>query len=113
MGGSLKMMDVWLAIFFVFSGYLYPLELFPPILRALADWLPFRYQIGFPVELMTGAHTPAQALLMLLRQWLFVVLMLGIVTLVWRRVLKRFAAYGGRSCSATSSSSVCHYHLRS
>jgi ABC-2 type transport system permease protein len=95
MESSLKLMDVWLAVFFVFSGYLYPLELFPPVLRVVADWLPFRYQIGFPVELMTGAHTRAEALVMLLRQWMFVALMLGIVSLVWRRGLRRFAAYGG------------------
>jgi ABC-type uncharacterized transport system permease subunit len=23
-------------------------------MRAVVDWLPFRYQIGLPVELMTG-----------------------------------------------------------
>lgn len=95
MESSLKLMDVWLAVFFVFSGYLYPLELFPSGLRAVADWLPFRYQIGFPVELMTGAHGVPTALSMLLSQWLYVALMLAIVSLVWRRGLKRFAAYGG------------------
>ena len=52
---SLKLMDAWLVFYFVLSGYLVPVDLFPPALRAAVDWLPFRYQIGFPVELMTGA----------------------------------------------------------
>jgi ABC-2 type transport system permease protein len=95
MESSLKLMDVWIAIFFVFSGYLFPLELFPPALRTLADWLPFRYQIGFPVELMIGAHGREEALWILLRQWAFVALMLGLVSSIWRRGLRRFAAYGG------------------
>ena len=51
---SLKLMDTWLVFYFVLSGYLIPVDLFPPALRAVVDWLPFRYQIGFPVELMTG-----------------------------------------------------------
>ena len=37
---SIKIMDVWLAAFFVFSGYLFPLELFPEWLRVAAQWLP-------------------------------------------------------------------------
>ncbi len=32
--------------------YLIPLRMFPPWLRELLDWLPFRYQIGLPVELL-------------------------------------------------------------
>jgi ABC-2 type transport system permease protein len=40
MESSVKIMDLWLALFFVFSGYLYPLEFFPPAIRAVAEWLP-------------------------------------------------------------------------
>src|ERR1019366_7218285 len=39
---SLKVMDAWLVAFFVFSGYLIPIDLFPPRLRAAVEWLPFR-----------------------------------------------------------------------
>jgi ABC-2 type transport system permease protein len=88
-------MDVWLALFFVFSGYLYPVELFPPALKAVVDWLPFRYQLGLPVELMMGMHTLPQALEMLARQWLWVGLMLALTLGLWRRGLRRFSAFGG------------------
>jgi viologen exporter family transport system permease protein len=95
MESSVKIMDVWLTLFFVFSGYLIPVELFPPGIRILGDWLPFRYQIGLPVELLTSAHARPAALALLGRQWTWVaVLLLGAIWL-WRRGLRRFAAYGG------------------
>ncbi len=94
-GSSIKVMDVWLVAFMVFSGYLVPVELFPGGLRTLVSWLPFRYQIGFPVEVMTGAYSLQGALVMLAKQWAFVVGLFVLAMLVWRRGLRRFAAYGG------------------
>ena len=94
-GSSIKVMDVWLVAFMVFSGYLVPVELFPGVLRALVAWLPFRYQIGFPVEVMTGAYGLSAALGMLARQWAFVLGLLVAALVIWRRGLRRFAAYGG------------------
>jgi ABC-2 type transport system permease protein len=95
MESSTKVMDVWIALFFVCSGYLYPVELFPPAVRTFIDWLPFRYQIGLPVELMTNTHDLQEALGLLGRQWLWVGLMLTIALGLWKRGLKRFAAFGG------------------
>lgn len=37
MESSLKVMDAWVALFFVFSGYLIPVELLPPGLRAVTN----------------------------------------------------------------------------
>ena len=92
---SMKLMDTWLVFFFVLSGYLIPVDLFPHGVRAVVDWLPFRYQIGLPVELMTGAHGTAHALTLLGRQWRGVAIGLGTTSLLWRCGLRRFAAYGG------------------
>jgi ABC-2 type transport system permease protein len=92
---SLKLTEVWLALFFVFSGYLVPLELFPPWLRTLANWLPFRYQIGLPVELMTSALSREQAARLLVQQWLWIGALALLTTLLWKRGLRKFAAYGG------------------
>jgi ABC-2 type transport system permease protein len=88
-------MEVWLTLFFVFSGYLVPVELFPPALRGLIDWMPFRYQLGLPVELLTSAHDRAAALSLLGRQWIWAAGLLAGTILMWRRGLARFAAYGG------------------
>jgi len=94
-GSSIKVMDVWLVAFMVFSGYLVPVELFPGALRAVVAWLPFRYQIGFPVEVMTGAYALPGALGMLARQWAFVLVLFLAALATWRRGLRRFGAYGG------------------
>jgi ABC-2 type transport system permease protein len=92
---SLKVMDAWLVLFFVFSGYLIPIDLFPPRVKAFADVLPFRYQIGLPVEIMTAAHPPAVAAVLLARQWAWVLAASIAALWMWRQGLKRFAAYGG------------------
>ncbi len=92
---SLKLMDAWLVFFFVLSGYLIPIDLFPRRVRIVADWLPFRYQIGLPVELMTGAHDRAAAIGLLARQWTWIAVGIVLTVLMWRRGLRRFAAYGG------------------
>jgi ABC-2 type transport system permease protein len=92
---STKIMDVWLAAYFVFSGYLIPVELFPPWLRRAVEVMPFRYQLGLPVELMTGAHDRGAALVLLGRQWVVVLVAGLVVAVVWRRGIRRFAAYGG------------------
>ena len=95
MESSVKLMDVWIALFFVFSGYLYPVELFPPALKGLVDWFPFRYQIGLAVELMTNKHDFWTALRLLGQQWLWVGVLLALSVGLWKRGLKRFAAFGG------------------
>ncbi len=95
MESSRQIMELWLALFFVFSGYLVPVELFPPALRWVAEWLPFRYQIGLPVELLTSAHDLPAALGLVGRQWIFVGVLSGTAAGVWRRGLRRFAAFGG------------------
>jgi ABC-2 type transport system permease protein len=92
---SLKVMDAWLVAFFVFSGYLIPVDLFPARLRAAVDWLPFRFQIGFPVDVVTGADGRGVALALLGGQWAWVTVLLGCTALMWRGGLRRFAAYGG------------------
>ena len=92
---SMKVMDVWIVFFFVLSGYLVPVDLFPPGLRAIVNWLPFRYQIGFPVELMTGALSRTEALRLLACQWMWVAAGFFATRELWRRGVRRYAAYGG------------------
>jgi ABC-2 type transport system permease protein len=92
---STKIMDTWLVCFFVLSGYLFPVDLFPRALREAVDWLPFRYQLALPVELMTGAIGRRAAVFLLARQWAWVAIALAATVLTWRAGLKRFAAYGG------------------
>jgi ABC-2 type transport system permease protein len=90
-----KVMDLWLTFYFVLSGYLVPIDLFPVKLRAVVDALPFRFQIGLPVELMIGAHGRAEALGLVLRQWVWVLVLALVVRRLWSRGLERYASFGG------------------
>jgi ABC-2 type transport system permease protein len=87
--------EVWLGLFGVFSGYLIPLELFPSWLATAARFLPFRYMLGFPVEMVIGLTPRAAALAELAIQWGFVVALALLARATWRAGLRRFAAYGG------------------
>jgi ABC-2 type transport system permease protein len=92
---SIKLMDAWLAGYFVMSGYLVPLALFPETVRDLPDWLPFRYQLGFPVELWSGSLSLETALSQLAAQWCWVAILAAIAAAVWRGGLARFSAVSG------------------
>ncbi|MCL2012101.1 MAG: ABC-2 family transporter protein [Cystobacterineae bacterium] len=94
-GSSIRMMEMWMAAFFVFSGYLFPLDLFPDWLAFVGDILPFRYQLGFPVQLLTLSLDMKEALLLLGKQWLWVMALGALTWVLWRRGLKRFEAFGG------------------
>ncbi|MBX7195141.1 MAG: ABC-2 family transporter protein [Sandaracinaceae bacterium] len=92
---SLKLVDAWLAGYFVMSGYLVPLSLFPPAIRDLPNWLPFRYQLGFPVELWTGALDRDAVFVQLGAQWCWVATLACLAAIVWNRGLARFSAVSG------------------
>lgn len=92
---TIKFMDAYLAMSFVFSGYLIPVELFPPAFRAVINWMPFRYTIGLPVEMLVSRHSEGEALLLLARQYLWIAVLFLLATSLWRKGVKRFEAYGG------------------
>lgn len=92
---SLKVMDVYLAAFFVFSGYMFPLDLFPPWLRAITDWLPFRFLVSFPVDLMLGKIPLADVAPLLARQYAWAAGLAMTSLLLWRSGVKRFQSFGG------------------
>lgn len=92
---ALAVFDGWMGAYFVLSGYLMPLELFPPWLRAATWWMPFRYCLAFPVETVTGMVPVKLALEELAVQWAWVAVLLGLALLIWRRGLARYAVYGG------------------
>ena len=87
--------DVWLGLFGIFSGYLVPLELYPRWVNDVSWFLPFRYMLAFPVELVTGGLTRSRALAQLGAQAAFVAVLLLVATGMWRLGTRRFAAFGG------------------
>ncbi len=90
-----SLFDVWFGLYGIFGGYLVPLELYPHWVGAVSRWLPFRYMLAFPVELVTGQLSRAEAAGALLVQWGFVALLLAAARTVWRLGVRRFSSVGG------------------
>jgi ABC-2 type transport system permease protein len=76
------------------SGQIAPLTLFPWPLQAVAALLPFRWLIGFPVELLLGRLTPGEALTGLGMQVVWLVISLALVRRVWRAGVRIYSAVG-------------------
>jgi ABC-2 type transport system permease protein len=76
------------------SGQIAPLALLPYPVRVVAEILPFRWMIGFPVELLLGRLTPAEALTGLGAQAAWLVAGLLLLRVVWRAGLRVYSAVG-------------------
>lgn len=90
-----SLFEAWLGISSVLSGYLIPLDLFPAAVQRIALVLPFRFLLSFPVELALGRLSRVHALELLLAQAGYISIALIATHFVWRRGLRRYAAYGG------------------
>lgn len=91
---SVSIWEIWMGLFAVMSGYLVPLELMPRWVANLASFLPFRYMLGFPVELIIGMADRAAALRGVAIQLAMIGGLLLLSRFVWSRGLRRFEAYG-------------------
>jgi ABC-2 type transport system permease protein len=76
------------------SGQVAPLALFPPWLQVTASILPFRWTLGFPVELLLGRLTPMEALIGLGVQAVWVALAYVLMRIVWRAGIRLYSAVG-------------------
>ena len=77
------------------SGQIAPLTLFPPAIQTGAAILPFRWMIGFPVELLLGRLTPVEALTGLGAQAIWFLLSFLLARYVWRAGVRVYSAVGG------------------
>ena len=92
---SIAVFEVWLGLFAVLSGYLVPLELFPPWVRRVSEALPFRYMLGFPVETVTRALGRGEALRQLGIQVAYTAGFVFLCSRLWQAGSRRYQAFGG------------------
>jgi ABC-2 type transport system permease protein len=83
------------ALVFLLAGSVAPLALLPPALQSLARLLPFRYMVGFPVEVLTGQVSGAGLLTGFALQGIWLLVALGLYAALWRVGLRRYSAVGG------------------
>jgi ABC-2 type transport system permease protein len=78
-----------------FSGLSAPLVLFPPSLRAVAEWLPFRHTIHTPVSIYLGHLRDWQLISALASQLMWGVGLLIAGRVIFRLALRRLEIQGG------------------
>lgn len=83
------------SLVFLLSGIVAPFALLPVNIADVARWLPFRYMVGFPVEVLTGQIGPSEILFGLAIQSFWVLLSIALCRLVWRQGLAKYSAVGG------------------
>jgi ABC-2 type transport system permease protein len=91
---SLALNEMLYAGMVMFGGVIAPLELFPPAVGRLAEFLPFRYMLSLPVEILLGRLTGAERLASVSIQILWLAVLIVAYRLLWRVGIKRYSAVG-------------------
>ena len=86
--------QTYYVIMLFLSGQFAPLSLFPPAVRFIANALPFRWLVSFPIDLIMGRLTLAQALAGLGAQAAWLIAGYVLLRFVWREAVKVYSAVG-------------------
>ncbi|WP_129631147.1 ABC transporter permease [Candidatus Oscillochloris fontis] len=86
--------ELFFAVELLLSGRLVPMALLPSWAQHLARYMPFQWTFGFPIEALVGQLTPAQLLMGLAMQILWIGIGLAGVGVIWRQGMRAFTAVG-------------------
>jgi ABC-2 type transport system permease protein len=92
---TMAIANLYFGLFSLFSGYLMPLDMLPPSVAAVAAWLPFRFMLSAPVELMTRSLDGERLARLLGGQLAWTAILLATALGLWRAGVKRFESVGG------------------
>jgi len=76
------------------SGQVAPIALFPAPVRLVANVLPFRWMVAFPVELLLGRVSPRDALIGFGILLLWLAAGIALLRFTWRRGVRQYSAVG-------------------
>jgi ABC-2 type transport system permease protein len=86
--------QMYFTVMLFLSGQIAPLGLFPAPIQMIANVLPFRWTVGFPVELLLGRLSLSAALTGMAIQMAWVLVSLVLVRIVWRAGVRTYSAVG-------------------
>jgi ABC-2 type transport system permease protein len=91
---SITINELWFAGMTMLGGIVAPLDLFPPQVQAVANFLPFRYMLSFPVEIVSGRLTVPELQIGLVTMLFWFAFSIALYRWLWSRGIKQFSAYG-------------------
>ncbi len=86
--------ELWFALRMLLGGTLAPIALFPEPIPTLSLYLPFRYTLSFPVEIILGRVAGDQMVVGFAVQAAWLLLFAGLYRLLWTRGLREYSAVG-------------------
>lgn len=77
------------------SGRIAPFSLLPPVVKQISTFLPYRYMIGFPLEILTKADDPQTLMVGFMGSFIWAFVLIGAIGWLWKAGLKKNQAMGG------------------
>lgn len=105
--GSISMLGFWIedvttlnlivngGVWALLGGMIVPVATFPDNIRKIAELLPYRYMLSFPIEIFTGRLPVSDILSGYLTATAWILLFALFMRLIWVKGLKTYSAYGG------------------
>jgi len=87
--------QLYIAAELLLSGRLVPMSLMPAWVQGLANFLPFQWTFGFPIEALVGHLSNEQLFGGLLVQLFWIVVGSVLVRVVWHFAIRRYSAVSG------------------
>jgi ABC-2 type transport system permease protein len=91
---AIAIAEVWFWARSFLSGWIIPLAVFPAALLGPLTYLPFRYVLSFPIEIILGRLPFDQIALGFGIEAIWIAVFLVVFRLMWRRGLKLYGAVG-------------------
>lgn len=82
-------------LFMLLSGQIIPTMLFPEAIRTAGNILPFRYMLGFPVEVLLGRLSTGEIVGGIGMQFFWLAVMLALHEIIYRIGIRHYSSTGG------------------
>jgi len=92
---TMALANLYFGLFSLFSGYLLPLDLLPHPIARVAAWLPFRFTLSVPVEILTKPLDRTELWQLLGGQAAWTVALTMVAIALWNAGVRRFESVGG------------------
>ncbi len=105
--GSIALTGFWLedvttlnlllngSIWALLGGMIIPVATFPEKIRQIAELLPYRYMLSFPIEIFSGRLTTLAIYKGFAVMFFWIIIFSFTARFIWKRGIKIYSAYGG------------------